>query len=81
MTQDNLSRIVDALGGVANIRTVEPCVTRMRFELADPSLVSLDALRPPLCFGATLVGTACQVIVGPRAEILTDELRERFGER
>lgn len=78
MAADQLSEIVSALGGVGNIVAVEPCITRMRFEVKDPGVVEMGELRPPLCFGASLVGTACQVIVGPQAEILTEELSERF---
>ena len=37
--------IVDALGGFDNIVEIEPCITRLRCELEDASLVDEAALR------------------------------------
>lgn len=77
-SREQVVNIVDALGGIGNISAVEPCVTRLRFEVHNPEQVSLAAFKPPVCYGATVVGTAVQVIVGPQAELLADELREHF---
>lgn len=73
--QTDLASLIAALGGRHNIVAVEPCVTRLRFELRDPDTVNTRALRPPLCFGATVVGHAVQVIVGPGADADADDLR------
>ncbi|MDU0968747.1 MAG: PTS transporter subunit EIIB [Actinomycetaceae bacterium] len=80
MSDNQVARIIDALGGMDNIRAVEPCITRLRFEVVDPGLVDTGVLNPPVCYGASLVGTAVQVIVGPQAELLLDELRDAVGE-
>ncbi|MDO4613788.1 MAG: PTS transporter subunit EIIB [Actinomycetaceae bacterium] len=71
--------IVDVLGGIGNVYAVEPCVTRLRFEVVDPTIVDASRLRQPLCFGASVVGTAVQVIVGPAADRLADSFSEVFG--
>ena len=78
MNEIRIDDILQALGGVENIVVVEPCVTRSRFEVRDRALVDLAQLQPPLCYGATVMGTAVQVIVGPNAEIAMDEIRDRL---
>ncbi len=78
MNEIRIDDILQALGGVENIVVVEPCVTRLRFEVRDRALVDLAQLQPPLCYGATVMGTAVQVIVGPNAEIAMDEIRDRL---
>ena len=78
MNEIRIDDILQALGGVENIEVVEPCVTRLRFEVRDRALVDLAQLQPPLCYGATVMGTAVQVIVGPNAEIAMDEIRDRL---
>ncbi|MDO5721878.1 MAG: PTS transporter subunit EIIB [Actinomycetaceae bacterium] len=78
MNEIDIDKILEALGGVDNISLVEPCVTRLRFEVRERGRVDLARLQPPLCYGATVMGTAVQVIVGPNAEIAVDEIRDRF---
>lgn len=78
MNEIPIDEILKALGGVDNIVVVEPCVTRLRFEVRNRSRVDLGRLQPPLCYGATVMGTAVQVIVGPNAEIAMDEIRDRL---
>lgn len=74
MKYPNIPQILEALGGPENIVAVEPCVTRLRFEVHNPRLVNTSALRPPLCYGATALGSAVQVIVGPEAESMIDDV-------
>ncbi|MDO5729450.1 MAG: PTS transporter subunit EIIB [Actinomycetaceae bacterium] len=76
MKYPKVAQIVDALGGADNIGAVEPCVTRLRFEVHDATAVDQSRLRPPLCYGATILGSAVQVIVGPEAEVMMDDLVE-----
>jgi PTS system N-acetylglucosamine-specific IIB component len=42
---DQAANILAALGGVANIIDIEPCTTRLRSEVHDPTLVDVPALR------------------------------------
>lgn len=78
MNRIDAAAIVAALGGIGNVVVVEPCVTRLRFEVVDRARVDLSQLQPPLCYGATAMGTAVQVIVGPVAESVVDEIRDLF---
>ncbi|WP_067781481.1 PTS transporter subunit EIIB [Actinomyces vulturis] len=69
-------QIVDALGGFDNIIEIEPCITRLRCELEDPSLVDEPALKAAGAFGVLTVGDAVQVIVGPNADTLSEDIED-----
>lgn len=68
---------VQALGGAANVQGVDACTTRLRLVLADRTLAQDDALKR---LGAMAVvrpgnGGSLQVVVGPLADTLADEIR------
>jgi PTS system N-acetylglucosamine-specific IIB component len=69
-------QILDALGGDANIIDIEPCITRLRVELADPSLVDEAALKATGAFGVMRSGTVVQVVVGPEADTLASDIED-----
>ncbi|HCX84570.1 MAG TPA: PTS sugar transporter subunit IIB [Micrococcales bacterium] len=62
------------LGGAANVLEIEPCITRLRVEVADPALVDDAALKSHGAFGVVRSGRVVQVVVGPEA----DELAARI---
>ncbi|PWD50153.1 PTS sugar transporter subunit IIB [Serinibacter arcticus] len=62
------------LGGSANILEVEPCITRLRVEVADPALVDDAALKSHGAFGVVRSGNVVQVVVGPEADDLAARL-------
>ena len=68
--------IVDALGGFDNIIEIEPCITRLRCELEDSSLVDQDALKAAGAHGVLLHGDAVQVIVGPNADTIAEDIED-----
>ncbi|MFC4556195.1 PTS transporter subunit EIIB [Georgenia faecalis] len=72
----DLRRILAGLGGVENIREVEPCITRLRAEVADPALVDRVALRAAGCHGVVINGRVVQVVVGPEVDVLVSELED-----
>ncbi|NIF16260.1 N-acetylglucosamine-specific PTS transporter subunit IIBC [Pantoea sp. Cy-639] len=70
-------RYIDALGGSANLHGIDACTTRLRLVLADRSLANDATLKS---LGALAVvrpgsGGSLQVVVGPMADALADELR------
>jgi PTS system glucose-specific IIC component len=74
-----LSRaVLPALGGLANVRTVEPCArTRVRLALADATLVDEPALREAGIDGVMrLPGGVVHLVLGEEAEALAAALRE-----
>ena len=68
--------IVDALGGFDNIIEIEPCITRLRCELEDGSLVDQAALKSAGANGVLLQGDAVQVIVGPNADTIAEDIED-----
>ncbi|KRV47918.1 PTS sugar transporter [Wenjunlia vitaminophila] len=69
-------QIVAGLGGVRNIVEVEGCITRLRTEVQDPSLVNDAALRAAGAHGVVRMGTAVQVVVGTEADPLAMEIED-----
>jgi PTS system N-acetylglucosamine-specific IIC component len=71
-------RIVAALGGAGNIRSVAACTTRLRLVLADPAAADDAALRAIGARGIVRLadGTGVQVILGPIADQVASEVRD-----
>ena len=68
--------ILAGLGGNENIDSIEPCITRLRVEVVDPTLIDEKALKQAGAFGVVQVGQKVQVVVGPIADNLADEISE-----
>jgi N-acetylglucosamine PTS system EIICBA or EIICB component len=70
------NQFVVALGGSANLKSIDACTTRLRLSLADPFAVDEPALR---ALGAQGIvrpgGDSVQVVVGPIADQLAGEMR------
>ncbi|MBS6101326.1 PTS glucose/sucrose transporter subunit IIB [Actinomyces sp.] len=66
--------IVAGLGGKENIEFFEACITRLRVQVRDRTLVNDDALKSAGAFGVVKVGTVIQVVVGPEADEIADEI-------
>lgn len=68
--------LIVALGGTANVQDVDACTTRLRLRVADNQRVNEADLKKLGAKGLVRAGTdSVQVIVGPGADILADELR------
>jgi PTS system N-acetylglucosamine-specific IIC component len=69
-------QFVVALGGRANLASVDACTTRLRLSLADPGAIDEPALR---ALGARGIvrpgGNSVQVVLGPIADQVVDEIR------
>ncbi|GHC75925.1 PTS sugar transporter [Nocardiopsis terrae] len=73
---DKAAAIVAGLGGAANIEDIEACITRLRTEVADPGLVRENDLKAAGAHGVLVSGNVVQVVVGPEADSLTDDIRD-----
>lgn len=67
-------RILAGLGGAGNVIDVEACITRLRTQVRDPALVDQPALRAAGAHGVLAAGDVVQVVVGPEADMLADDL-------
>lgn len=76
---DTAEQIVAALGGAANIVEIEPCITRLRTEVGDASLVDEAALKAAGAHGVMQAGTVVQVVVGPQADTLASDIEDMLG--
>ena len=72
--------IIDGLGGAQNILEIEPCITRLRTEVRDGTLVSESALKSAGVHGVSRRGTIVQVIVGPEADVLAQDIEDQLAE-
>ena len=69
-------QIVAALGGADNIIEIEPCITRLRTEVQDGSLVDEAGLKAAGAHGVLRSGTVVQVVVGPEADTLASDIED-----
>jgi PTS system N-acetylglucosamine-specific IIB component len=69
-------QIVAGLGGVDNIIEIEPCITRLRTEVANGGLVDEAALKAAGAHGVLKAGNVVQVIVGPEADTIASDIED-----
>jgi len=68
--------IIAGLGGADNIIELEPCITRLRTEVKDGTLVNEAALKAAGAHGVMKAGTVVQVVVGPEADTLASDIED-----
>ncbi len=65
------------LGGKDNIKTIDACATRLRVEVVNADAVDTPALKAIGARGVVKsAGGAVQVIIGPEAELISDEVKK-----
>lgn len=69
-------KLVAGLGGSANIVEIEPCITRLRTEVEDASLVDEAALEAAGAHGVMRSGIVVQVILGPQADTIASDIED-----
>src|SRR5690242_19656711 len=69
-------KIVAGLGGIDNIEEIEGCITRLRTEVSDASLVDEAALKAAGAHGVVKMGTAIQVVIGTDADPIAAEIED-----
>jgi PTS system N-acetylglucosamine-specific IIB component len=68
--------ILAALGGPGNIVEIEACITRLRTEIQDVSLVDEATLRAAGAHGIMRSGSVVQVVLGPEADLVASEIED-----
>ena len=68
--------IVDALGGFDNIVEIEPCITRLRCELEDGSLVDEPALKARARTELSSSATSCRSWSVPTRTRIAEDIED-----
>lgn len=69
-------QILAALGGADNVVEIEACITRLRTEVKDGGKVDQAALKAAGAHGVVASGTVVQVVVGPEADNLAEDIED-----
>lgn len=79
---DNLTALLDLLGGAGNIADISNCMTRLRLVIRDDSKVDSDAIRAlPWVLGLIVAGGQHQIVLGMgKAERAAGLLRDIIGQ-
>ena len=76
MTKSQAEQILAGLGGAGNIVDLEPCITRLRTEVQDMSLVDDAVLKRAGAHGVMRSGTVVQVVLGPQADTIASDIED-----
>ncbi len=68
--------IVAGLGGAENIVEIEACITRLRTEVRDVSLLDEAGLKAAGAHGVMRSGAVVQVVLGPEADTIASEISD-----
>jgi len=72
---EKASKILEAIGGKNNIDAIDACITRLRLNLKDVSLVDKKTLKALGAAGTLIAGNSVQVIFGTQAESIKDDIK------
>ena len=75
-TDSRAAQVIAAFGGPANLVNVDACITRLRIEVADKSLVNQDRLKSLGAAGVIEVGNSVQAVFGTDAEAIKNDIIE-----
>lgn len=76
MADERAAKILAAIGGRENVIEIEPCITRLRCELEDGSVVDEAALKALGAHGVIRLGGVVQIIVGPQADTIASDIED-----
>lgn len=76
MADERPAKILAAIGGPGNVVEIEPCITRLRCELEDGSLVDEPALKALGVHGVVRSGNTVQIVVGPEADTIASDIED-----
>ncbi len=68
-------QVIAGLGGKENIKSMEPCITRIRVQVADMAKIDEPALKAAGAHGVMKMGSAIQVVMGTQSDNIEAEMR------
>ena len=75
--EDIARLILDGLGGADNIKDVDYCVTRLRLNVNDDSIIDEATIKRAKTAGVVKVGkNSIQVVVGPQVQFVAEEFKK-----
>ena len=80
MEKQQIKELVSFLGGTENVVQFTHCMTRLRFEVSDASLIDVEAIKKLEVLGAHASGKQCQVIIGGKVDKVFKEINARYPE-
>lgn len=78
--KENAPYVLEALGNKENIVSIGACITRLRVEVKDKSVVDKSKLKALGAVGVMEVGNGVQVIFGAKADGYKNEINKIIGE-
>ena len=79
LTAADIEKLIAALGGRGNIRTVDNCFTRLRITVQEAAFVDAQALHELPCSGVVLNGCEVQLVYGLQAAQVRQAVEEQLG--
>lgn len=79
LTAADIEKLIAALGGRGNIRTVDNCFTRLRITVQEATFVDAQALHELPCSGVVLNGCEVQLVYGLQAAQVRQAVEEQLG--
>ncbi|MFM8999859.1 MAG: PTS transporter subunit EIIB [Actinomycetota bacterium] len=71
--------VIAGLGGGDNIKSMEPCITRIRCELEDLAKLDEPALKKAGAFAVVRFGSGVQVVMGTLSDNIESAMRRQLG--
>ena len=79
LDEQSVEKLIAALGGRENIRTVDNCFTRLRVTVKDAAFVRTQALQALPCSGVVQNGCEVQIVYGIRAPQVRQAVEEQLN--
>ena len=73
---DLAAKVLEALGGAENIKSLDACITRLRVVLDDAQKMDKEKLKALGAAGVMQVGNNVQAIFGPKSDTLKSQIKE-----
>ena len=69
-------QVLEGIGGASNVTSVDNCITRLRLEVKDSSLVNEKKVKAVSAGVIRPSKTSVQVIIGPKVQFVADEFKK-----
>lgn len=76
---ETIKELITAFGGKENIFSIDACLTRLRVEVINLSLVNVDKIQQLGAIGVITVGHEVQAIFGKNSDNLRKDLERWFS--